>query len=435
MEEDLTAWKTDREGKEIITIKEKFSYAIKRGSGEAHLIMKKYPTTDFSSEILRSVINTYAFDAQSEGTREKYYYDLIQLSNNKETLIEKIVNLLKKKRRDTWAIEQLFNLCALFARDGNAIAGTAVYEQYLKKKVGDTPWVGEDAIVCMDKYKGVSYLAEYYGKRAEEDPEVYVSTGFLYYYDEKQRSKIIDKLKKDSAKNFYIKRFLKEYYKELRRNISYNPKLDYKGIKSKILSDKPLFITPKYRRKISRSLISKIAIDFMNEPDINIKKKYLRFFGIIKFPFSYKYILNDVKTIETNANLQIEFAVDALKFFRNSEIREFAISKLITSKFSKYYLDLLVNNYQEGDADVVYDIVKKQDTPDKVHSIVWSIVEIYYKNRTKECKKNLEFLYNHLACGAHRYDVVKIMKMNNVLSERIRREIKYDSYLTTRKLA
>lgn len=397
--------------------------------------MKKYHSTDFSSEILRSVINTYAFDAQSEGTREKYYYDLIQLSNNKETVIEKIINLLKKKRRDTWAIEQLFNLCALFARDGNAIARTVVYEQYLKKMVSDTPWVGEDAIVCMDGYVGVSYLAEYYGKMASVNSEFDVSTNFLYEYSDEKRSDILKKLKNESLRNSYIKRFLNEYSKVQKSILSYKPKLDYKTIRNKIISDEPLFIAPKYRKKISKTIISKIAIDFTNEPDLSIKKKYLRFFGIIKFPFSYKYILNVVKTIETNANLQIEFAVDALKLFRNSEIREFAISKLKTSKFAGYYLNLLVNNYQEGVSNVIYDIVKKQNTPDKAHSIVWSIVEIYSKNKTKECKKNLEFLYNHLACGAHRYDVVNIMKMNNVLSEKIRRELRYDSYLRTRKLA
>jgi hypothetical protein len=396
--------------------------------------MRKYPNTDFSSEILRSVISTNAFDAQSEGTREMYYYDLISIAVNKEALINKIICALKIKRKDDWAMEQLFRLCAFFAIDGNNFARKVIYRQFQKKLFEETPWLGETAIVCMDGYKGVLYLAEYYGKMAEINSDSYVSTSFLYHYSDKKRSDIIKKLKKESLRNSYIKRFLYEYSKEQKSNLSYKPKLDYKTIKSKIISDKPLFIAPKYRRKISRLLISKIAVDYMNEPDISIKKKYLQFFRMIKFPFSYKNILDLVRIIHSNASLQLEIAVDALKFFRNSEIREFAISKLLTSKFSRYYLDLLVNNYQKGDADVIYDIVKKQATPDKAHSVVWSIVELYYKNRTKECKKNLEFLYNHLACGPHRYDVVKIMNMNSVLSEKNRKEIRYDSYSKTRKL-
>lgn len=418
-----------------MTIKEKFKYAIKRGSGEAYIILKKFPETDFSGEILSSVISTYAYDAQSEGTREKYYYDLISIASNKDTLINKIINALKVKRNDDWAMEQLFSLSAFFANKGNIFARKVIYRQFIKKLYEETPWLGETAIICMDGYKGVLYLAEYYGKMAEIDSDTYISTSFLYHYTNKKRSDILEKLKKETLIKPYIKRFLKEYYKKQKIKISYKPKLGYNTIKNKIISDKPLFIAPKYRKKISRSLISKIAIDYMNEPDISIKKKYLRFFRMIKFPFSYKYILDIVRTIYSNANLQLDIAVDALKFFRNSEIREFAISKLKTSKFSRYYLDLLVNNYQEGDADVIYDIVKKQVTPEKAHSVVWSIVEIYYKNKTKECKKVLEFLYDNLACGPHRYDVVKILKMNNVLSKKIRKEIKYDSYLKTRKLA
>lgn len=208
--------------------------------------MRKYPNTDFSSEILRSVISTNAFDAQSEGTREMYYYDLISIAVNKEALINKIICALKIKRKDDWAMEQLFRLCAFFAIDGNNFARKVIYRQFQKKLFEETPWLGETAIVCMDGYKGVLYLAEYYGKMAEINSDSYVSTSFLYHYSDKKRSDIIKKLKKESLRNSYIKRFLYEYSKEQKSNLSYKPKLDYKTIKSKIRSDKPLFIAPKY---------------------------------------------------------------------------------------------------------------------------------------------------------------------------------------------
>lgn len=212
-------------------------------------------------------------------------------------------------------------------------------------------------------------------------------------------------------------------------------KINYDYLKNRIDSGKPLFIPLYRRKKIAKSLVIKISRDFVKETELNDKKKYLSFFWLIKFPFNYKYILDVVKKVNTDKNRELEFAIDSLKYFRNLEIRDFAIHKLKSSKNAKMYLDLLVKNYKKGDANIIYNIVKKQNTPDKAHSVVWSITDIYYRNKVKECKKIMEFLYRHLACGSHRYDVVKILKMNNVLSERIRKEIRFDSYSKTRKLA
>ncbi|HWA07708.1 MAG TPA: hypothetical protein VG961_14250, partial [Ignavibacteria bacterium] len=90
------------------------------------------------------------------------------------------------------------------------------------------------------------------------------------------------------------------------------------------------------------------------------------------------------------------------------------------------YLDLLVKNYQKGDADIIYNIVKKLDTSDKAHSVIWSIVEIFNKNKTKECRKIMEHLYYNLACGPHRFDVVKILKDNGILNSKIKKEMEED---------
>ncbi len=190
------------------TINEKFKYAVKRGSGEAYLIMKQNPEINFSNEIIRSVITTNAFDAQSEGTREKYYYDLISISGNKEALISRIINVLSKNLKDVWAIEQLFRLCAFFAKDGNKYASSTVYEQFYKIKVSDTPWLGEEAIIYMDGFKGILFLVEYYGKIIKNDPNEYINTGFLYYLAQSRRSNYLLKLKEYSKQNIYVKVFL-----------------------------------------------------------------------------------------------------------------------------------------------------------------------------------------------------------------------------------
>ena len=418
-----------------MNIKKVFRYAIKRGTGEAYLILKKYPKVDFSVEILRSVLSTYGYDAQSEGTRERYYYDLVMLSTNRERLIYRIIDALKKERRDTWAIEQLFNLCALFAKDGNSIARTVIYDQYLRKKVDDTPWLGEAAIVKMDGFKGVLFIAEYYGKLMQKDPNVYTSTGFLYHTSRHQENLYLKRLKQYSRHNNNIKKYLAVYMKDNSMSYPKKTKTDYEYYKQRINSNNLFSVWPLLRKNKSKGIVSRIADDFVNESDFKNKIKYLKFFRFVKFPYNYTNLLELARKIRSNSNREIEFVVESLKFFRNSEIRDFAIDKLKSVNNSSLYLGLLVQNYQKGDVKYIYNIVKNRNSPDKAHSVVWSIAEIYYKHKMKESKKVLEFLYSHLACGPHRYDVVKIMKSSNILSKKIRTEIRYDSYLKTRQLA
>jgi len=52
--------------------KEKFLNSIKRGTGEAYLLLKNNPEIDFSDEIIYAVLNICAYDGQCEGDRAQY---------------------------------------------------------------------------------------------------------------------------------------------------------------------------------------------------------------------------------------------------------------------------------------------------------------------------------------------------------------------------
>ena len=50
-------------------LKEKFKNAIKRGTGEAYLLMQENPEVDFSAEIIEAAIKNLAYDPAVEGSR------------------------------------------------------------------------------------------------------------------------------------------------------------------------------------------------------------------------------------------------------------------------------------------------------------------------------------------------------------------------------
>ncbi len=98
------------------------------------------------------------------------------------------------------------------------------------------------------------------------------------------------------------------------------------------------------------------------------------------------------------------------------------------------YTSILISNYKSGDFKILSDIARKYKSEDIIESLAFSYTDIFNANPTDECKTPLEILYSKTNCGIHRNEIVQILIKNNVLSEKIKKEIKYDSYIETRKL-
>ena len=93
-----------------------------------------------------------------------------------------------------------------------------------------------------------------------------------------------------------------------------------------------------------------------------------------------------------------------------------------------------VSNYQKGDNQILLEIANRSEDYDFIHSIVFGFIDIYRANSTIQCKEPLENIYNKMNCGLHRKDIVNLLADNNVLSDKILKEIQYDSFDDLRKL-
>ncbi len=61
-------------------LKRQFLHVLKRGTGEAYLIVKAHPEIDFSNQIIQGALNIFAYDGQSEGDRATYIFEIISIS-------------------------------------------------------------------------------------------------------------------------------------------------------------------------------------------------------------------------------------------------------------------------------------------------------------------------------------------------------------------
>src|SRR3989339_851106 len=375
-----------------MTIRQRFKSAIRRGTGETHLIMMANPKMDFSSDITKAALINYAYDSQSEGSRSDYVFELIELSKQKEKIKKKILDKLLNEKEDTWALDQLFDIAALFAKQGK------IFEKDSEE------W--ED-----------SFMVDFF---QEDNPEI----------------KVYDELEKAAIDNKYIRLYLETIKKnKFKRAERKKPVYNYQTVKDRVDKNVMVPLPPVYAKDLSDSDIEKLADDFLKSKTRTKQEKYLRVFDRVKYPLDFKDLLTQAKRPYSSKDRLVEYAVNSLRYFTNQEIREFALEKL-NGNISRpdIYTNLLIGNYKDGDSELLTKIVNKARNEHQIHDLVFSFVDIFQANKTVDCKKPLMALYNKLTCGLHREDIVRIMIENKVLPDKIREEIKYDSLDSTREL-
>jgi hypothetical protein len=419
-----------------MTSKQKFKSAIKRGTGEAHLLMKDNPTVDFSNHIIKAALTNLSYDPQSEGSRAHYIFELIELSHQKKKIRKAILNGLATEKEDTWALDQLFDLTALFAKQGDKKAKKAIYKRYSKKKIEASDWVGETVIIELDGLKGLKYIAKTKGKIIKKKPGTWEDSSLIdSFHEMNPYINAYKELKSSAQTNKFIGIYLNTVKKYTdKRKKTKRPKLTYKIVKERIDNDSIIVTPPLWIKELSDSDITKLADGFLKENNRNKLEKYLQIFSEVKYPYNYAPILTLVKSKTKKDDRLVEYAVKALKHFSGDDIRLFALKKLEKFKKPYQYLNLLVSNYKKKDSTLLTKIGERCKNEHDIHELVYGFIDIYQANATTECKKPLEAIYNKLTCGIHRIDIIKIFITNNVLSKQLKKEIQFDSYLDTREL-
>lgn len=401
------------------------------------MILRDNPNIDFSKDILKAATKNHAYDGQSEGDRAHYVSSLINLAVKKEEIIKNILKALATEQEDTWALDQLFELAAIYAKKGNRKARQAIYKRYHKKVSYGSSWCGQEAIVKLDGIDGLKYIAETRGKALTENKDDWEDSFFVEnFQEENPHIKVFDELRKASKENPYINKYLEE----INENKVSNPqrskrtKFSYQLVKESIERNKPFPVPPALIKDLKKTDIIKLADDFHKEADPIKQEKYLKVFARTKYPYDYHPIMQIAKRRNTRGTDLVEYACEALQYFQAKDIRQYAIHKLEKTNKPFVYLYLLFANYKNGDYKLLSQIADRYKNEHLVHELVGICIDLFKVNRTKECKKPLEIFYSKMTCGICRHEIIKILIDNEVLSRPILKEIEFDSYDETRNL-
>lgn len=416
-------------------IKRQFLNSLKRGTGEAYLIVKDNPQINFSNQIIKGVLNNYAYDGQSEGNRAQYIFDIILISKQKDKIRKTVLQGLASEQRKTWNLTHLFALAKLFAEQDDSEMKQAIYDRFCNNPIEGSDWVGYYEILELDGLQGLIYIAEKFGKFIEQNPDDIQDYWIIRNFQEENPNLEVTSILENLAND---NKHIRIYLDNIKRTKESQEKhktitIKFKDIIDEVLISEP-FISFRRKRNLTEGEIIMVAEQLIKETDITKIEKFLDIFDNYKFPFDNQIILKFAQQKSSSNNRIVGNAIRALKHLKSKSIREFALDKIQNSKNQLNYLEILVSNYQNNDFKILTEIATKTNDEHKIENLAGIFTEIYKVNKTKECKEPLEVLYNKMNCGIHRNGIVEILIENDVLSDKIRNEIKFDSYLETRRL-
>lgn len=385
------------------SIKRQFINSLKRGTGEAYLIVKDNPKIDFSNHIIKGVLNIYAYDGQCETDRAKYIFDIISISKHQDKIRKAVLQGLATEQEDTWNLTHLFALAKLYVQQNDTEVKQAIYDRFLTNPIEGSDWVGAYEIIELDGLNGLFFIAEKFGKYIEQNPDDWQDEWIIKrFQEENKKIKVSEELKMKAKTNKFIHIYLdniKRTKASQEKHKTKPPK--YKDIIDEVLNSKPRFSFFR-KRNLTDDEINQIAKRLIDQFDKSNIERLLDIFDFYKFPYDSKIILDFAKQKRTSNNRIVENAIDALKHLTSKEIRNFAMDKIQTVKNPIDYLEILVSNYKSDDCKLLCEIANKTNNEHKIEQLAVIYSDIYKVNKTKECKEPLEILYHKMNCAIHR---------------------------------
>lgn len=409
-------------------IKKQFKEELKKGTGKAILLFRRYyKQIDFSELLIDAAVHNPDYDPQCSGTRAGYLYEMIQLLPNRIKIENKILQRFLRTYR--CSVDQLFRLALLFAKNGNNLARPIIYKKFKKEIRTPDGGAGGDEIVELDGLKGFLFVAEELGRSLIAKDTYWEDIAFVRSAEEILNKKnLLGFLRKAGKSNSQLRVYVQAVEKSMRKK-KFWTKLPYTEVKSRIDNSKQVPLA--WGFNASKKELVQAAYDLLKETDKKKLLLYLKLFSYrTKFPLGYKPLLN-WKKFNTNELKERVFIL--LSAFKSPEIRELAISNLKNDIFMGRSLQLLGRNFEERDANLISKVLRWENDPDEFHLGAMNIRDICAKKRPKSALKLLLPIYKRGYCAGCRERLVHTLVKNRIMPVWIKKETLLDSNFDTRQ--
>ena len=412
-----------------------FRRALTLGLGRAVLLLRNHDGRFYRDMILDACLHNRAYDPQVEGSRAEYMIDVMRESGELALFADAVLRSLSDAEH-SWDTPQRFELARRLAQSGNGEAREAMYAAFETREFSASD-VAEEFIV-LDSIQGLLFVVGRIGTQLARNPAQWEDH---YLLDEAGRlcgQEAVDAALQDAAKtDANIRVYLDAVSKNLAlRSSTRRPEpsdLTYSQICSLIDAGQESGVLAKWGQVASDSDLQAAAHDLIHEHDPRKLKSYLGIFRKRRFPLEISALL---KLVELPDGPVPRHALSVLANLQDESIRSLAYRLVETSSSKRVYsIDLLVQNFRDGDHGIVESWCDAETDPEIVNAFDRSLRDLFaaHPNLNTETRL-LQSLYEKEPCAHCRCDIVERLSHLNALTEDIRRECEYDSYAETRSL-
>lgn len=412
-------------------IKHQFLKEAKIGNGRAYSIFSANRNIDFTEQIINFSVHNYGFDPQVEGDRADYALQFIrelEESQKKKVLAEIKKQLAQVEITDDWNIDQLFKLAALLSKEYDSEFGEILRKRFDTCSRDELWQFPKDSILMLDGFDGMVRLARRIGKILLSGDEWYEDDRNLCCVPGMKRDEVKEQLTELSKNDSDIKAYLDAVDKDEARKPSETwerYKTHAFEVAKEAVANKKM-VPRRACMNLSHEEVCYFADEFKKARTQKEKLLYLDIFSVkhSRYPYSEQDLIDEF-SLRKNSWYNNRL-VDCLDCFSSQAVRETAQKALDSDEYGYFYLQLLINNYREGDAVKIVRKLKRTKDEVKFHYAVGTLQCIYEKNITKECLEPLLLAYK-TRCGLCRQHVVELMEKAGVLCDEIRAEFQHDS--------
>ena len=412
-------------------IKRSFLKQAKIGNGKAYSIFTQNKGVDFTDEIIDISIHNHGYDPQCEGDRADYALQFIRdlEESQKQKVLAAIKNQLAQVEiTDDWDVDQLFKLAALLSKEYGSEFGEILRNRFDTCSRDELWQFPKDSILILDGFDGMARIARRIGKILLTDEDWWENDCNMYGVPGMKFEEVKERLSELSKTDKNIKVYLDEVNKYIdgkpwKTDKRYKTQ-PFEVVKEAIENKKTV---PRLAKmNLLHEELCYFADKFLKARTQNEKELYLNIFDDekIRYPYSPKDLIESFSLRKNSWYNQR--LIGSLANFSASEVRELAQKALDSDEYGYFYLDLLLNNFREGDSAKIVRKLKLTKDECDFHRAVGIIRNIYEKNINAECLEPLMLAYK-TRCGLCRHWVVEVMEKAGVLKDEIRAEFQHDS--------
>lgn len=417
-----------------------FKEALLRGQGRCLQAAKSNPTKYYSI-VLWACSHAVAFDAQCEGTRAWFVYQLISFYEEREPFLKAAISSLQKaKSNGGWKVLYLAELLYHFASDGDLSAEAALWDKYEKlyhsllnkKKIPEGIFPERDDYAMLCQVLAVSKAAMV--RIAEDIGRLYLMKDFYDGYDfdwlfDTKAKQYMVTLKKRAQKSANVSAYLQ--YGEANEEEDAQRKQNRRAAPERYMQGRRLSVW--LRNMADAETVQKYADAYLEQEDPIKRANALMAFCRCPFPGDPEPILQDA---QSDCEPLRDAAWDALENIRHPSVRAFALEQLPYG--AEKVVPILILNYKPTDEEMLVKLIKSVPVDFEcntnwhgIHSDILAMED----HKLKAPPALLWHIYETTYCSCCREYALLQMGKRRLLSAEILEECLLDSNDDIRKYA